>query len=416
MPAITRTMNFQVVARDNRSGGGGINTATATVLVDAGSGPFVLTAPNTNVTAPSNIPLNVTWNVANTTAAPVSAANVTISLSTDGGLTFPTVLKSSTPNDGADTVTLPAIGSTSARIKIEGESKIFFDISDANFTINAVPTAKPNYDFDGDGKTDVSVFRPSVGEWYFIRSSSSIVNGAAFGAPTDKPVAADYTGDGKTDLAFFTPSTGQWFILRSEDSSYYAFPFGAFGDIPVPADFDGDGKADVAVFRPSNGVWYINKSTGGVTIQSFGISTDLPVVADYDGDGKSDIAIFRPSVGEWYYIRSSDSQFRGAQFGSTTDKPVQGDYTGDGKADLAFFRPSTGQWFVLRSEDSSFFAAPFGISTDTPTPGDYDGDGKFDFAVFRSSSAVWYLNRTTAGVQILNFGAMTDLPLPARNN
>jgi uncharacterized delta-60 repeat protein/CSLREA domain-containing protein len=269
------------------------------------------------------------------------------------------------------------------------------------------------HDFDGDGKTDISIFRPSVGEWYYQRSSNSVVNGAQFGSSTDKPAPADYTGDGKTDIAFFRPSTGEWFIIRSEDSSYFAFPFGVSGDIPTPGDFDGDGKADQAVFRPSNGVWYINKSGGGVGITSFGTNGDRPVVADYDGDGKADIAIFRPSVGEWYYIRSTDSQVRGNQFGSSTDKPVQGDYTGDGKSDFAFFRPSTGSWFVLRSEDSSFFASPFGTSTDIPTPSDYDGDGKFDQAVFRPSNGVWYLNRSTAGIQIQQFGTATDLPVPS---
>jgi subtilisin len=277
-----------------------------------------------------------------------------------------------------------------------------------------IAISQPKYvDFDGDGKTDISVFRPSVGEWYFQRSSNSAVNGAQFGSPSDKPIPADYTGDGKTDLAFFRPSSGEWFILRSEDSSFFAFPFGAVGDIPSPGDFDGDGKADQAVFRPSNGVWYINRSTGGVTIQPFGTNGDRTVVADYDGDGKSDIAIFRPSVGEWYYLRSSDSQVRGAQFGAGTDKTVQGDYTGDGKADFAFFRPSTGSWFVLRSEDSSFFASPFGVATDIPTIGDYDGDGKFDQAVFRPSNGVWYINRSTAGVQIQQFGTGTDLPVPS---
>ncbi len=268
-------------------------------------------------------------------------------------------------------------------------------------------------DFDGDGKTDISVFRPSVGEWYFQRSSNSVVNGAQFGSSTDKPIPGDYTGDGKTDLAFFRPSSGEWFILRSEDSSFFAFPFGVSTDIPTTGDFDGDGKADQAVFRPSNGVWYINRSTGGTTIQQFGTNGDRPVTADYDGDGKSDIAIFRPSVGEWYYLRSTDSQVRGAQFGSSSDKTVQGDYTGDGKADFAFFRPSTGSWFVLRSEDSSFFASPFGVSTDTPTIGDYDGDGKFDQAVFRPSNGVWYVNRSTAGLQIQQFGTGTDLPVPS---
>jgi N-acetylglucosamine-6-sulfatase len=269
-------------------------------------------------------------------------------------------------------------------------------------------------DFDGDGKTDISVFRPSVGEWYYQRSSNSVINGATFGGSTDKPVPADYTGDGKTDISVYRPSTGEWYVLRSEDFSFYAFPFGVSTDIPTPGDFDGDGKVDAAVFRPSTGIWYVAKSTGGVTIQPFGTNGDRPVVADYDGDGKSDIAIFRPSVGEWYYLRSSDSQVRGAQFGSSTDKTVQGDYTGDGKADFAFFRPSSGQWFVLRSEDSSFFASPFGVATDTPTIGDYDGDGKFDQAVFRPSTGIWYINKSNgSGVTIQPFGASTDTPAPS---
>jgi hypothetical protein len=269
-------------------------------------------------------------------------------------------------------------------------------------------------DFDGDGKTDISVFRPSVGEWYYQRSSNSVVNGATFGSSTDKIVPADYSGDGKTDIAIYRPSSGQWFVLRSEDFSFYAFPFGISTDIPAPGDYDGDGKADAAVFRPSTGIWYVAKSSGGVTNQPFGTNGDRPVVADYDGDGKSDIAIFRPSVGEWYYLRSSDSQVRGAQFGALTDKTVQGDYTGDGKADFAFFRPSTGFWYVLRSEDFSFFASPFGAATDIPTPGDYDGDGKFDQAVFRPSTGIWYINKSNgSGVIIQAFGASTDLPVPS---
>jgi uncharacterized delta-60 repeat protein len=275
-----------------------------------------------------------------------------------------------------------------------------------------IPVVKTPFDFDGDGKTDISIFRPTLGQWWYLRSSDNANRAFQFGSSTDKIVPADYTGDGKTDIATFTPSTGFWNILRSEDSTFYGFPFGTSGDIAAPADYDGDGKADAAVFRPSNSTWYISKSGGGTTIQQFGASGDKPVVADYDGDGKADLAIYRVALGQWWHLRSSDGTNRAFQFGTSTDKPIQGDYTGDGKADLAFFRPLTGEWFVLRSEDSTFYGFPFGTNGDIPASGDYDGDGRFDAAVFRPSNTTWYLNRSTSGVGIIGFGANGDQPVP----
>lgn len=411
LPAITRTMNFQVIARDNRANGGGINTATAAVSVDGNSGPFVLTAPNTGVTVAGNSSLSVTWNVANTTAAPVNAANVKISLSTDGGQTFSNVLTASTANDGSENVTVPNIATTQARIKVEAVGNIFFDVSDTNFTItSSVIPSKPVFDFDGDNKTDISIFRPTGGQWWINRSSGGVVV-QNFGIATDILTPADFTGDGKTDVALFRPSTGEWFVLRSEDSTYYSAPFGLSGDIPAPADFDGDGKADLTVYRPSSGTWFINRTTGGITIQNFGLTTDKPVVADYDGDNKADIAIYRPSNSEWWVLRSTLGLYA-VQFGIPGDKAVSGDYTGDGKADFAVWRASTGDWYILKSEDSSYFTITFGTNGDLPVPGDYDGDGKFDAAVFRPSTNTWFINRSTSGVVITTFGTSGDAPLP----
>ncbi|MBX7056327.1 MAG: SBBP repeat-containing protein [Pyrinomonadaceae bacterium] len=265
-------------------------------------------------------------------------------------------------------------------------------------------------DFDGDTKTDISIFRPSNGQWWLDRSTSGLIV-TTFGNSSDKLTPADFTGDGVTDVAFYRPSLGAWFVLRSEDFSFYSFPFGASGDVPVPDDYDGDGKADAAVFRPSTTTWYIQNSGGGTTIQAFGAATDFPVPADYDGDGKADIAIFRPSSGQWWLNRSSAGLIVYI-FGGPNDKNVQGDYTGDGKADVAIWTPANGNWYILRSEDASFYAFPFGASGDTPAPGDYDGDGKMDAGVFRGSNATWYLNRSTAGVLIQQFGASSDLPVP----
>lgn len=414
LPQIGRTMNFQVIARDNRANGGGINTATAQVVVDANSGPFAVTSPNTPTTVVVTDTTNpVTWNPANTTAAPVSAANVKISLSTDGGQTFPITLANSTPNDGNEQVFFPAINTTTARVKIEAVNNIFFDISDTNFTIQFVPMPglRRFADFDGDGRTDISIFRPGAGEWWINRSSTNQTTVSQFGVSTDRLAPADFTGDGKTDIAIWRSSTGEWFILRSENNSFLSFPFGANGDVPAPGDFDADGKADPAVYRPSAGTWFILKSTGGTTIQNFGIPEDKPVVGDYDGDSRDDLAVYRPSASEFWILRSTAGLIAG-RFGAVGDQAVPGDYTGDGKTDVAVWRSSTGEWFILRSEDNSFFSLPFGTSGDVPAPGDYDGDGKFDTAVFRPSTNTWFVQRTTAGTLITNFGTTGDISVP----
>lgn len=143
LPSVTRTMNFRVAARDNK--GGTVDAATQ-VNVRGESGPFVVTSPNTATTALGANQFTVTWNVANTTATPINCANVKISLSTDGGNTFPTVLLASTANDGSEAVTLPDVSVTTARIKVEAVDNIFFDVSDTNFTISATgnPTPTPS--------------------------------------------------------------------------------------------------------------------------------------------------------------------------------------------------------------------------------------------------------------------------------
>jgi len=281
----------------------------------------------------------------------------------------------------------------------------------------------PNFaDFDGDLKTDLSIFRPNdsfvpgLSEWWIQRSTDNVTIAYQFGTPTDKITPGDYDGDGKTDVALWRPSTGEWFVLRSSNLTFFAAPFGVSSDKPAPADFDGDGKTDFAVFRPSQTTWYINKTSGGVDIIPFGLSNDIPQPNDYDGDGKADIAIFRPTgssgQSEWWILRSTGGNFA-TPFGTATDKPVPGDYTGDGKADIAFWRPSSGEWFVLRSEDLSFYAAPFGTNGDIPAPGDYDGDGKFDFGIFRPTSTTWFILKSSGGTLIQQFGLTGDIPVPS---
>ena len=405
LPSISRTMLFQVIVRDNRTGGGGIRSRFGIIVIDGNSGPFAITAPETAVTWATNTPQTVTWNVANTDTGAVNAANVKISLSTDGGNTFPIVLAESTPNDGTETITVPSLGlgTNQARIKVQAVGNIFFDISGVNFNIiSFVPTIRSQFDYDGDGKADVSVFRQSNGTWYLQQSTAGF-SGLAFGLSTDKLAPADYDGDGKTDVGVVRD--GIWYLQRSQ-LGFTGIAFGDSSDVPVPADYDGDGKADVAVFRPSNGTWYIQRSQLGFTGIAFGQNGDKPVAADYDGDGKTDVAVNR--MGTWFILRSQLG-FTGIAFGDANDKLVPADYDGDGKADVAVFRPSNGAWYIQRSQ-LGFTGITFGLGTDIPTAADYDGDGKADLAVFRSG--IWYLNRTTQGFTGVTFGAATDLPTP----
>ena len=133
-----RTLNLRLTARDGNPGAGGVAFADTRLTLAPAAGPFLVTSPNTAVNYSTGPARTITWDVAGTNAGPVGASEVKISLSVDGGETYPYVLAAATPNDGSQSVTLPHVGTTEARIRIEAVANVFFDISDADFRISSV--------------------------------------------------------------------------------------------------------------------------------------------------------------------------------------------------------------------------------------------------------------------------------------
>jgi hypothetical protein len=266
---------------------------------------------------------------------------------------------------------------------------------------------------------DLAVWRPGTSAaWYVRGSDGSLVASAYWGVTDDIPSPGDFDGDGKTDFCVFRPSTGSWYIIYSSNNSTAGFGFGTTGDKPVVGDFDGDGKSDPAVFRPSNGSWYWIKSSTGyadTVYTQFGLSTDKPAQADYDGDGKTDITVWRDSTTFFYTTRSSDNTLQSVSFGTSGDTPVSGDYDGDGKANYAVRHNA--DWIILNAAmNSTSTTTPSGdASGDIPVQNDYDGDGKCDIAVWRDSNADWYIRKSGSSNALRqdHWGQSGDKPVPA---
>lgn len=303
--------------------------------------------------------------------------------------------------------------------------------------------ARRPVDFNGDGKSDYTVIRNTGGGPGGQLSWLTHLNGGAdspvqpWGLNGDEFVPADYDGDGKTDIAVWrlgSPFNAYFYILQSNTNTLRADQFGQSGDDPsVIGDYDGDGKVDPAVYRSGalpgdhSFWWYRSSITNAITLGAeFGQNGDFSTPGDFDGDGKFDYCVQRNNGGgnaRFFRKYSSGIPSDSVVFGTPTDVILPGFYDADCKTDLAVIRGSGGQifWNILNTTNGSTTGLFWGISaTDFPTQGDYDGDGLIDVAVWRPnadpSQNYFYVHSSGAGDFQFEWGQNGDYPVANFNN
>ncbi|MBD3582231.1 reprolysin-like metallopeptidase [Flavobacterium selenitireducens] len=215
VPTVARTMNFRLTVRDNQGAFAANNSDDMIVTVNGTAGPFTVSAPNTAVSYVGGSTQTVTWNVAGTTANGVNCSNVDILLSTDGGTNFNTTLLAATPNDGSQTITIPNTPGTQNRIMVKGTNHIFFDMSNANFTITGgssdttAPSAATNLAASGTTQTSTNLTWTASTDNVGVTGYDVYRNGSLVGSSATTSYAA--TG--------LTAATTYSFYVRAKDAA-----------------------------------------------------------------------------------------------------------------------------------------------------------------------------------------------------
>jgi hypothetical protein len=275
-------------------------------------------------------------------------------------------------------------------------------------------------DFDGDGRTDLTVYRNSNNTFYSLSSLTQNLIEKQIGQPGDSvSLTVDWDGDGRSDFSTARYNAEVlWRVFKSTTNSLEETRWGSstLGDFFAAADYDGDGAFDIAVFRA--GVWHIiESSTGNVRYEYFGQAGDVPAPNDFDKDGKADLVVARSESGQrvWHVRRSSDGAYYSLVWGLSSDAFFTGrsDWDGDGAQDITVIRNESGQrvFYVLRSSDLQLQIIRWGLSSDVVKLGDYDGDGRTDAAVTRAVNGqriFFILQSSTGEPRYETFGLQGD--------
>lgn len=247
-------------------------------------------------------------------------------------------------------------------------------------------------DFDGDGRVDYALFRPSTGVWYIYFSGPGTTVAYAFGQQGDIPVPANMTGDGRAELVLWRPWSGEW-IVRRWDGTTYTMQWGQIGDVPVPMDTNGDGYAEPTVFRQPNtagltwGRWYVRTSDTTNFWVDWGEQGDIPLARDFNGDGRDDFGIYRSTNGTWY-IAYQGGGSRTIQWGIWGDVPLT--YRSGGRYHIGVWRPTNGTFYQYDLVSNTTSSLQWGEPGDVPRLADTDGNGVSERIVYRPREGIWW--------------------------
>ena len=306
-----------------------------------------------------------------------------------------------------------------------------------------VTTPTPSNVFSPAATADIAVWRGSDAGAWFIHGGT----GPHWGQPGDIPVPADYDGDGRTDAAVWRPSTGEWFVLLSASGGVaQVTQWGVSTDVPLPGDYDGDGETDFAVYRPSqNAVLVQNDSCGSnqtITLSAQGIGSGTPVVGDVDGDGADDPGTYDSYTGNVSLLTGAlkPSWMRSVRSATLAGgaAPVIADFNGDYRDDLATFSgyfmvagvlnaAPRGTWTISTSQTAANSTQAWGGAFgDIPVPADYDATANpscdldtspgschnADLAVWNNFSGNWTIRNGDGSARVVQWGQNGDIPIP----
>lgn len=298
-------------------------------------------------------------------------------------------------------------------------------------------------DFDGDGRTDIALYRegsraqglaPQPSYWYLMSTADGHTTELRWGRTLDVPAPADFDGDGKTDVGIYrwwdfeTGDTNEWWVSKSTGGHQVILSY-ELGYNKFNRNYIGDAKAEIGQLyqidvsqNPGENcfisIYFVADLVGNVLRKQVGNvcnSIPTPVPGDYNNDGRSEIAVFDnhtfkvwlPPYGPGFTAPDLTQQL-------DVDIPAPGDYDGDGKTDFAGVKPENGRmiWRIKQSSTGRLLQVDFGLATDKPVPGDYDGDGWTDIAVWRPSDGTWWIwNTSDAQITTFRYGLPTDTPL-----